>query len=125
MKRDMDLIRRIVLATADLPQYAQLQQLAGVDEREFVMHVAWLEEAGLVKANVRVGMSESDGQYAFVWRLTWAGCEFADAVRSDTIWKKAKETVIKPSASWTFDLLKEWLKTEISQGLPTLGRLGQ
>ncbi len=48
------------------------------------------------------------------------GCDFLDAARSDTLWAKAKTSVIKPSASWTFDLLKEWLKAEISSGLPTL-----
>lgn len=27
-------------------------------------------------------------------------------------------------ASWTFDVLKEWLKAEIKNGLPTLRSLG-
>jgi len=58
-------------------------------------------------------------------RLTWEGCDFADAVRSDTLWKKAKEMVIKPTASFTFGLLKDWLKSEIAQGLPTLTKLAQ
>ena len=49
--------------------------------------------------------------------------DLADAVRSDTPWAKAKSNVIKPTASFTFDVLKDWLKTEITQGLPTLGRL--
>jgi len=58
-----------------------------------------------------------------VERLTWAGCEFADAVRSDTLWAKAKKEVIKPGISFTFDILKEWLKAEITQGFPTLRAL--
>lgn len=33
--------------------------------------------------------------------------------------------LIKPAGSWTFDVLKEWLKTEILQGLPTIRRLGE
>ncbi len=33
--------------------------------------------------------------------------------------------VLKPAGSWTFDVLKEWLKAEITQGLPTLRGLGQ
>ena len=125
MRRDMDLIRKIVLATADLPAHQLLKTLDGVDETDFITHVAWLEEAGLLKAKVREGLGGSDAQYAFVMRLTWAGCEFADAVRNDTIWHKAKEKVIKPSASYTFDLLKEVLKAEITQGFPTLRTLGQ
>ena len=50
---------------------------------------------------------------------------FASAIDNDTLWRRAKENVIKPAGSWTFDVLKEWLKAEIVQGLPTIRRLGQ
>lgn len=125
MKRDMDLIRKILLATADLPYGEQLTSLEGVDEEAFVMHVIWLSEAGLVKATAKDGVGPSEARYAFVFRLTWAGCEFTDAIRDDTLWNKAKANVLKPGMSFTFDVLKEWLKTEITQGLPTLRALGQ
>ena len=123
MQRDMDLIRRIVLATADLPAETALQALDGVDESEFVIHVIWLTEAGLVKAVTSDGAINAS--YAHVQRLTWQGCELADAIRSDTLWAKAKTAVIKPSTSFTFDLLRDWLKAELMQGLPTLRTLGQ
>ncbi|MDG2617731.1 DUF2513 domain-containing protein [Thermoleptolyngbya sichuanensis XZ-Cy5] len=61
--------------------------------------------------------------YASIGRLTWQGCEFADAVADDRLWNKAKENVLKPGISFTFDVLKEWLKAEISQGLPALRAL--
>ena len=50
---------------------------------------------------------------------------FASAIDNDTLWRRAKENVIKPAGSWTFDVLKEWLKAEITQGLPTLWGLSQ
>lgn len=118
MKRDMDLVRRIVLAVADLPYGDELSSLEDVPQEQFVMHVIWLEEAGLVKALAKAGTG-SQAQYAVVHRLTWSGCEFADAVVNDTVWSKAKENVLKPGMSFTFDVLKEWLKAEITQGLPT------
>lgn len=123
MKRDMDLIRRIALALVELPHGELLQQLPDVPEDVFIRHVAWMEEAGLVRAKVAEGMGGSDTGYAFVFRLTWAGCEFADAVASDTLWAKAKTNVLKPGISFTFDVLKDWLKAEITQGLPTLRAL--
>ena len=49
-------------------------------------------------------------------------CEFLDAVRSDTLWAKAKAAVLIPTASFTFGLLKDWLAQQISNGLPTIGR---
>lgn len=122
MNRDMDIVRRIALATADMPYGEQLSELEGVPQQEFVMHVIWMEEAGLVKAIASAG-SGSMAMYAVVERLTWQGCEFADATRSDTLWAKAKTNVLKPGLSFTFDVLRDWLKTEISQGFPTVRAL--
>lgn len=82
-----------------------------------------MKEAGLVDAVIQEYMGGDT--LAIVRRLTWDGCEFADAIRSDTLWKKAKDNVMKPSMSFTFDVLKDWLKSEITQGLPTLRALGQ
>lgn len=60
-----------------------------------------------------------------VQRLTWSGCDFVDAIQDDTLWAKARAKVMKPTASFTFAVLKDWLKAEIAQGLPTLRTLGQ
>ena len=122
MKRDMDIIRRIILATADLPYGQMLGKLDDVPDEVFIPHVIWLTEAGLIEADAKAGAG-SFAKYAIVNRLTWAGCEFADAIASDTLWKKAKENVIKPGLSFTFDTLKDWLKTEIKEGLPGLRTL--
>lgn len=124
MKRDMDLIRRIVLETAALPYGMALNGLDNVGQEEFVTHAEWLQEAGLIRANIQAG-SGSFAMYANVTGLTWSGCEFADAICSDTLWAKAKDKVIKPGMSFTFDVLKDWLKSEIAQGLPTIGKLAQ
>lgn len=125
MKRDMDLIRRIALATEELQPEETLNKLDGVEEELFAIHAQWMQEAGLLIATLHPSGGRAPADFAQIWRLTWAGCEFAEAVRSDTLWKKAKENVMKPSMSFTFDVLKEWLKTEITQGLPTIRALGQ
>ncbi len=116
----MDLIRRIALATEALPPGKTLHELDGVSEIAFFEHARWMAEAGLLHVLGSEYLDQDEPGDVTVQRLTWAGCEFADAARSDTLWKKAKEQVIKPGASFTFDLLKEWLKAEIAQGLPTL-----
>lgn len=119
MKRNMDTIRRIAIATAELPYGETLGKLDGVPDEEFVTHVIWMQEADLIVADATDG-SGSFAMYARVFRLTWDGCEFADAVLDDGLWKKAKDTVLKPGLSFTFDALRDWLKAEINQGLPTL-----
>lgn len=112
----MDVIRRIVLAARD--EQAPVRSLDGVDADVFAEHVRLLEEAGLVGASVRVVQQRAD--VALVWRLTWAGHEFADAISSDTLWNKAKDNVIKPTGSWTFGVLLDYLKSEITRGIPSL-----
>jgi len=121
MKRDMDIIRRIALATADLQQYKKLNRLPDVESHIFCIHAQWMIEAGLVHGEVRIP-KEGTGQAAYsvvIWRLTWQGCEFVDAVRDNNLWNKARENVLKPSMSFTFDVLREWLKVQITQGLPS------
>ena len=82
-------------------------------------HVALMKDAGLIEGIVN---SDADGNPVgyFVSRMTWAGHDFLDAARDDNLWKKAKEFVLKPGVSWSFELLKEWLKHEARQrlGLP-------
>ena len=124
MQRDMDLVRRIALATAELKPDETLTKLDEIDERMFAMHVQWMEEAGLLHAALAPKDSRAPAKFAAVFRLTWAGCEFADAARSETIWNKAKGSVLKPGMSFTFDVLRDWLKAEITQGFPTIRGLG-
>lgn len=118
MKRDMDLVRRMVLTIADAPGIdADIDELDGVEEDTFMQHAIWLEEAGLINAEISQSI---DGLSVIINSLTWAGCDFADAIRDETIWNKAKSKVLKPGASWTFDILKDLVKSEITQGFPTL-----
>ncbi len=121
MKRNMETVRRIALATAALPWGKKLTELPDTDQAEFGAHVIWMIEAGLITGKVSIGVDKSPPA-AWVERLTWDGCEFADAVQNDTLWRKAQDNVLKPSASFTFGLLKDWLAQEIRNGLPTLGR---
>lgn len=126
MKRDMDLIRRIALEVADMDfgYVIATMEDEGVDAATFGMHVIWMQEAGLIKASIQEYASGEPPKVQ-VFRLTWAGCEFVDAIRDETLWAKAKTSVLKPGMSFTFDVLKEWLKTEITQGLPTVRAFAQ
>lgn len=114
MQRDMDLIRRITLAVhqSDKP----VASLEGVGRDVFAQHVQLMSEAGLVYAALQPN-DMRPATTAVIWRLTWAGHEFADAIMDDTIWNKAKENVIKPAASWTFGILVEYLKVQINHSI--------
>lgn len=123
MKRDMDLVRAIALATENLKTGETLDGLPDVEDEAFAQHAQWMLQAGLVQALVTEFV---DGHLAAnVLRLTWAGCDFAESTRDEGLWAKAKSSILTPAGSWTFDLLKEWLKAEIKNGLPTLRGLAQ
>lgn len=110
MKRDMDLIRRMLLAQADLPVGELLTELEGVEEAVFAEHVALLIERGLVEGKVIATLS-SGPVGAYVSRLTWEGQDFVVQIQDDTAWNTAKSRVIRPGVSWSFDVLKEVLKS--------------
>jgi hypothetical protein len=69
-------------------------------------------EAGLLDANVLTG-AHGEPMQAIIFGLTWEGHDFLDAARDDTIWKAARDKIIKPGMSWTFSILLEWLKQEV------------
>ena len=122
MQRDMDLVREIAKKVAEMPPGGFLEGMSGVDPHLFGFHVKLMLEAGLVEGSVS-DLLGNEPPIAFITRLTWDGCEFLDQVRDPGLWAKAKETVIKPTASFSFELLKGWLKAELQQSLPSVRSL--
>ena len=110
MKRDMDLVRRILLAIEAEPADPDAESedpATGIDADEFRVseHVRLVIEAGLVEGHV---LSSIGGEAApsHLQRLTWAGHDYLDAVRSDSVWRKVKESAAKHGLELTLDLAK-------------------
>lgn len=108
MKRDMDLVRDILLAVEDLPFDGRFHEI-DVDRRsqnEISYHVMLLHKAGLLEA---IDLSTHDG---VCWRpktLTYMGHEFIDAARSDNVWSKAKSLLLSTTGTLTIEGLKSAL----------------
>lgn len=116
MKRDMDLIRLLLLQTeGEEPK----PDLSGYTQAQPVYHAALLIEAHLVHGSI---IEDGEGEVAstVTMRLTWAGHEFLDAARNDTIWRKASEKLKQSGVQMTISLLEELLKKLIKEplGLP-------
>lgn len=120
MKRDMDIIRMILMQqeTGETPP-----ELAKYPEELVVYNVALMKDAGLLVAEILKDHQGSPRGAAII-RMTWAGHDFLDATRNDTVWNTAKEKILRPGASWTFDLLKESLKALARQQLAKIGLPG-
>jgi hypothetical protein len=105
MKRDMDLIRVILLEIEKLPEDwgSHNIEIETVTPEEITYHVRLLAQAGLIEAE---DFSTFSGPSWQPKRLTWNGHEFLDAARSDTVWQKAKEIVISGTGTLTLEALK-------------------
>src|SRR6266853_1038751 len=115
MKRDMDIIRQILLnAESDEYPYGARVHLDGVSDETCAYHVALMRDEGLVEAEI-IKSGSSPYAAAMIHRLTSTGHGFCDGIRQDTIWNKAKEHILKPGASYGLSVLVEYVKLQVHQ----------
>ena len=110
MKRDMELIRKIVLEIEDAPSgYApQNFEFEGYTSEQISYHGYLIHNAGLAEGERIDGMG-SDSPEALITNLTWAGHEFADAARDESRWKIAMGAVQEKGGSVTLSVLTQLL----------------
>lgn len=106
MKRNWDLIRDILIKLDE--KKPDKHELSSKDfettiQPQVVYQVELLEEAGLIDARI---IKSTDGTDFMAFRLTWEGHELLDAIRSDNIWSKTKESFVTKGLTMTFDLVK-------------------
>jgi hypothetical protein len=96
MKRDMDLVRKILFeAEKQESGYAPSKlEIEPYTEEQIRYHAYIMKEAGLVEA-VDASSWDTRSPQAIITRLTWQGHEFLDAARDEGIWEKAKSTIKK------------------------------
>ena len=121
MKRDFDLVRRILMKIQDTPAGEYCDEIAYPDEYDpatISEHVRLLIDENFLNGKM-VDAWGSSPQFR-ITGLTWKGHDFVDAAKDNTLWEKAKKTILTTTAAITCDLLLLWLKTEIkmSLGLP-------
>lgn len=118
MKRDMELIRRILFASEDENPAQEMKTLRdeGHSEEQIRFHVFLMGEAGLVRTIADQGDNDRYPS-ADVLCITWQGYEFLDAARADSTWQKATQLVKQKGLALPFDLLKEVLVMLARQAL--------
>ena len=107
MKRDMDLVRDILLKVEEaeraLPVGAFYDLRASKDVVDY--HLELLIAHGFLDGTLhgswgsRVVGGEIDG-------LTWDGQDFLEAVRDERVWRAVKKAVYEAVGSTTFDVVK-------------------
>lgn len=119
MKRDMDLIRKLVLALEATDGYAGPLAIEGYTPEQIGHHAYLMVEAGLARGG-EDGCTESGLPVYDLSYLTWAGHDFADAARDDRFWNSAMQTVRDKAGTVTFNVLTQLLSSlaKAALGMP-------
>jgi hypothetical protein len=119
MKRDMDLIRNILLCLEESPDTVVSASNFGIDGhtgKEISYHLTLMSQADLVRGEHVVVFSGSSWVSLM---LTWKGHEFLDAARDDTVWAKVKGAAAG-AGGIAFDVVKSLLVAYLKERASSL-----
>lgn len=107
MKRDMNLVRAILLAVESCAEpYVSSASLPmdDWDRAAVLLHLDLMIDAGLIDGE----FTEYSGGIgdAYVRRLTWDGYDFLDNVRNEEVWAETRSTIGSKLGSASFDVVK-------------------
>lgn len=108
MKRDMDLVRAIliVMEKSETTRFSESDiQIEGRHPQEMIdYHICIMKDAGLLEGKIQ----PYPGGWSFDVRLAWLGHEFLDAFREDTRWNRTKGLLAK-AGERGFEIIVETL----------------
>jgi hypothetical protein len=120
MKRDMDLVRKILLEMEedDFNALSDIR-IEGYTPEQIGFHSYIMAQAGLIESIDATCMSDLMPNH-MPRTLTWDGYEFIASVKDPTTWEKAKKTVLLPAGGLVFSVVKERAKMELKAkiGMP-------
>jgi hypothetical protein len=106
MKRDLDLVRQLMLQIEALPASPPVQYRAGeVEDPVLLKHLEMLIAAGLVSGKISQSHG-SRGDVISISGLTWDGYEWVEMVRSQAVWNEIKTTLMERAGAVTFELTR-------------------
>ena len=106
MRRDLDLVRQLMLTIEALPASPPVQYRAGeVEDPVLLAHLELMIRAGLV--NGKISQSHgARGDVISISGLTWEGHEWVEMVRSQSLWNETKSALLDHGGALTFELTK-------------------
>ena len=107
MKRDMDLVRLILLEIEKKYVSTAIFDLniEGYDMATVAYHCKIMHEAGLL-SDYKAQYADDTICFFFFFSLTWEGNDYLDKVRDNTIWKKTKDVITQKGLPLVFDTIK-------------------
>lgn len=107
MKRDMDLVREILLAIEEKHTGEAIfnLQIPEHNSNEIAFHCRLLYDAGLISQYKEKWADNRISIFA-VGGLTWEGYDYLDKVRDNSVWKKTKDVIKEKGLPLIFDTIK-------------------
>jgi FPC/CPF motif-containing protein YcgG len=105
MKRDWEVVRKILMALEEHDSDVAIKSLPDVDQVAWAYHIKILGEGKYIIGYVGLANSPS-ANFASALRLTWQGHELLERIRSDTTWARMKKTAKDKGMSLTIDVIK-------------------
>lgn len=112
MKRDLELIRRILLeveACDQYPMYSDQFEFDGYDLATVNRHIVLLMDVNYLDAECFP--RENEMQLCIINRITMSGYDYLDSIRSNRVWdavKRGISTVVGGAASASLDVIKQY-----------------
>jgi hypothetical protein len=111
MKRDMDLIRNLLLEIEDsdrpvlyISHFLGSERFQDVEQAVLEYHFRLLIEAGFLDADRKQGISTVGSWY--IRHLTWEGHEFLGTIRDPEIWRRTKEGA-SAAGGWSVGFIRD------------------
>ena len=108
MKRDMDLVRSILIAAEKSDGPLDVLKLceSGISARDAAFQVELMEAHGLIEAACKYSF-EHMPTIVKVKSLTWEGYDYLDAIRSDSVWQRSKAAIKEAVGDAPLSVIKE------------------
>jgi len=111
MKRDMDLVRKLLLAIEEKDERFTSESLEVFDysSDEIDYHCAMLLEAGIIRGKPIGTMGSPDT--CLISGISFEGHEYLDSIRDNKVWSRVKDKSKKAGVTLTFDIVRDVAKT--------------
>lgn len=116
MKRDMELIRKILFEFEKMPLNHSVNkiEIESYSEEEITYNIILMNEAGLIEIKEN---STLDGIGYFPERLTWQGHQFLENIKNETVWKSIKSAIVNIGGEVGFSVLKMIAEQKVTEFL--------
>ncbi|MGP6433897.1 DUF2513 domain-containing protein [Pseudomonas paraglycinae] len=112
MKRDLDLVRKILMYYEDkeMDGMDRAIEVGGYSESSINYHLLLMDEAGLLRCERSVSSSTPSRVIkVYPFSLTWKGHEFLSSAKNESLWGKAKSLSLDKAGVLSFDIMKDLL----------------